>query len=78
MNQIDDRKLDNRLEKKQCLAFSCCFFIILQIQELVHESQAYKDLREFEKRLDSVIASKCLDMKEILKGPMKVKIRPTL
>uniref|UniRef100_H2ZB18 Uncharacterized protein n=1 Tax=Ciona savignyi TaxID=51511 RepID=H2ZB18_CIOSA len=43
------------------------------IQDLVPESQAYMDLLAFERKLDSTIMRKRLDIQEALKRPVKVK-----
>ena len=45
-----------------------------KIRQLVPESQAYMDLLAFERKLDSVISRKKLDIQEALKRPMKVVI----
>lgn len=39
---------------------------------MVPESQAYMDLLSFEKRLDTTIARKRLEIQEALKRPLKV------
>merc|ERR1712110_139108 len=44
-----------------------------QVRELVPESQAYMDLLAFERKLDSTIMRKRLDIQEALKRPMKQK-----
>ena len=44
------------------------------MRELVPESQAYMDLLSFERKLDSTIMRKRLDIQEALKRPMKVGI----
>ncbi|XP_040563589.1 brahma-associated protein of 60 kDa [Lepeophtheirus salmonis] len=44
-----------------------------RVRDLVPESQAYMDLLSFEKRLDSTIMRKRLDIQEALKRPMKLK-----
>ena len=46
--------------------------MILQVRDLVPESQAYMDLLSFERKLDSTIMRKRLDIQEALKRPMKV------
>ena len=43
-----------------------------QVRDLVPESQAYMDLLAFERKLDSTIMRKRLDIQEALKRPMKV------
>ena len=45
------------------------------MRDLVPESQAYMDLLNFEKKLDSTITRKKLEIQEALKRPMKVKRR---
>jgi len=42
------------------------------VRDLVPESQAYMDLLSFERKLDSTITRKRLDIQEALKRPMKV------
>ena len=49
---------------------------VLQVRDLVPESQAYMDLLAFERKLDATITRKRLDIQEALKRPMKVCIRP--
>merc|ERR1719151_174233 len=44
-----------------------------KVRELVPESQAYMDLLSFERKLDSTIMRKRLDIQEALKRPMKQK-----
>jgi len=44
-----------------------------KVRELVPESQAYMDLLAFERKLDSTIMRKRLDIQEALKRPMKQK-----
>ncbi|XP_022079739.1 SWI/SNF-related matrix-associated actin-dependent regulator of chromatin subfamily D member 1-like isoform X2 [Acanthaster planci] len=44
-----------------------------RVRELVPESQAYMDLLAFERKLDSTIMRKRLDIQEALKRPMKQK-----
>ena len=44
-----------------------------KVRELVPESQAYMDLLAFERKLDSTIMRKRLDIQEALKRPMKHK-----
>lgn len=44
-----------------------------KIRDLVPESQAYMDLLAFERKLDSTIMRKRLDIQEALKRPMKQK-----
>merc|ERR1719340_110636 len=44
-----------------------------KVRELVPESQAYMDLLAFERKLDSTIMRKRLDIQEALKTPMKQK-----
>lgn len=44
-----------------------------KLRELVPESQAYMDLLSFERKLDSTIMRKRLDIQEVLKKPMKQK-----
>merc|ERR1719216_322310 len=46
-----------------------------KVRELVPESQAYMDLLAFERKLDSTIMRKRLDIQEALKRPMKQKIK---
>lgn len=46
---------------------------LTQVRELVPESQAYMDLLAFERKLDSTIMRKRLDIQEALKRPMKQK-----
>uniref|UniRef100_A0A672JU51 SWI/SNF-related matrix-associated actin-dependent regulator of chromatin subfamily D member 3-like n=1 Tax=Sinocyclocheilus grahami TaxID=75366 RepID=A0A672JU51_SINGR len=46
---------------------------LLQIRELVPESQAYMDLLAFERKLDQTIMRKRVDIQEALKRPMKQK-----
>lgn len=46
--------------------------LLLQIRELVPESQAYMDLLAFERKLDQTIMRKRVDIQEALKRPMKV------
>lgn len=43
------------------------------MRDLVPESQAYMDLLAFERKLDSTIMRKRLDIQEALKRPMKQK-----
>ncbi|CAK8683494.1 unnamed protein product [Clavelina lepadiformis] len=43
------------------------------VRDLVPESQAYMDLLSFERKLDSTIMRKRLDIQEALKRPVKVK-----
>ena len=43
-----------------------------QIRELVPESQAYLDLLAFERKLDSTLLRKRLEITEALKRPSKV------
>ncbi|GBO05385.1 Brahma-associated protein [Araneus ventricosus] len=43
-----------------------------KVRDLVPESQAYMDLLTFERKLDSTIMRKRLDIQEALKRPMKV------
>lgn len=45
-----------------------------KVRDLVPESQAYMDLLTFERKLDSTIMRKRLDIQEALKRPMKVII----
>jgi SWI/SNF-related matrix-associated actin-dependent regulator of chromatin subfamily D len=45
----------------------------LQVRDLVPESQAYMDLLSFERKLDSTIMRKRLDIQEALKRPNKHK-----
>ena len=45
----------------------------VQVRDLVPESQAYMDLLAFERKLDSTIMRKRLDIQEALKRPMKVR-----
>lgn len=47
-----------------------------KVRDLVPESQAYMDLLAFERKLDSTIMRKRLDIQEALKRPMKVGIVP--
>merc|ERR1712202_96365 len=44
-----------------------------KVRELVPESQAFMDLLAFERKLDSTIMRKRLDIQEALKRPQKVK-----
>merc|ERR1719361_965163 len=44
-----------------------------KVRELVPEPQAYMDLLAFERKLDSTIMRKRLDIQEALKRPMKQK-----
>merc|ERR1719318_1128920 len=44
-----------------------------KVRELVPESQAYMDLLAFERKLDTTIMRKRLDIQEALKRPMKLK-----
>ena len=44
-----------------------------RVRDLVPESQAYMDLLAFERKLDSTIMRKRLDIQEALKRPMKQK-----
>ena len=44
-----------------------------KVRELVPESQAYMDLLAFDRKLDSTIMRKRLDIQEALKRPMKQK-----
>ena len=53
--------------------FSRIFFRFFKVRELVPESQAYMDLLAFERKLDSTIMRKRLDIQEALKRPMKQK-----
>lgn len=48
-----------------------------KVRDLVPESQAYMDLLTFERKLDSTIMRKRLDIQEALKRPMKVIIVTT-
>jgi len=48
--------------------------ISVKVRDLVPESQAYMDLLSFERKLDSTITRKRLDIQEALKRPMKVLI----
>lgn len=54
-----------------CLSPAATLFL-LQIRELVPESQAYMDLLAFERKLDQTIMRKRVDIQEALKRPMKV------
>lgn len=45
----------------------------MKVRDLVPESQAYMDLLAFERKLDSTIMRKRLDIQEALKRPMKQK-----
>jgi len=45
-----------------------------KVRQLVPESQSYMDLLALERKLDSTIARKKLDIQESLKRPMKVSI----
>ena len=47
--------------------------LLIQVRELVPESQAYMDLLAFERKLDSTIMRKRLDIQEALKRPVKVR-----
>ena len=49
-----------------------CLLNCGQVRDLVPESQAYMDLLSFERKLDSTIMRKRLDIQEALKRPMKV------
>jgi SWI/SNF-related matrix-associated actin-dependent regulator of chromatin subfamily D len=49
------------------------FVGLLQVRDLVPESQAYMDLLAFERKLDATIMRKRLDIQEALKRPMKVR-----
>ena len=55
-----------------CLTEPCATLFLLQIRELVPESQAYMDLLAFERKLDQTIMRKRVDIQEALKRPMKV------
>lgn len=44
-----------------------------KIRDLVPESQSYMDLLTFERKLDSTIMRKRLDIQEALKRPIKIK-----
>ena len=50
------------------------FIVILyqKVRDMVPESQAYMDLLSFEKRLDTTIARKRLEIQEAVKRPLKV------
>lgn len=50
------------------------FDVILfqKVRDMVPESQAYMDLLSFEKRLDTTIARKRLEIQEAVKRPLKV------
>ena len=43
-----------------------------KVRDMVPESQAYMDLLSFEKRLDTTIARKRLEIQEAVKRPLKV------
>ena len=62
--------LKNSLKKKKRLADK---ILPQKVRELVPESQAYMDLLAFERKLDSTIMRKRLDIQEALKRPMKQK-----
>jgi len=59
-----------RLRKKPKIADK---ILSQKIRQLVPESQAYMDLLAFERKLDTVISRKKLDIQEALKRPMKQK-----
>jgi SWI/SNF-related matrix-associated actin-dependent regulator of chromatin subfamily D len=58
------------LKKKKKLADK---ILPQKVRDLVPESQAYMDLLAFERKLDSTIMRKRLDIQEALKRPMKQK-----
>lgn len=47
--------------------------MLLQVRDLVPESQAYMDLLAFERKLDATIMRKRMDIQEALKRPIKVQ-----
>lgn len=59
-----------QLKKKKKLADK---ILPQKVRDLVPESQAYMDLLAFERKLDSTIMRKRLDIQEALKRPMKQK-----
>ena len=46
--------------------------LLQKVRDMVPESQAYMDLLSFEKRLDTTIARKKLEIQEAVKRPLKV------
>lgn len=46
--------------------------VFQKVRDMVPESQAYMDLLSFEKRLDTTIARKKLEIQEAVKRPLKV------
>ena len=46
---------------------------MVQVRDLVPESQAYMDLLAFERKLDATIARKRLEIQEVLRRPLKEK-----
>ena len=50
----------------------CSVFWCMKVRDMVPESQAYMDLLSFEKRLDSTIMRKKLEIQEAMKRPLKV------
>ena len=63
LNETMNKRI-NHINQINCLT---------QVRELVPESQAYMDLLAFERKLDSTIMRKRLDIQEALKRPMKQK-----
>lgn len=49
---------------------------LVQIRDLVPESQAYMDLLAFERKLDQTIARKRMEIQEAIKKPITVKFPP--
>ncbi len=45
--------------------------LLIQVRELVPESQAYMDLLAFERKLDATIQRKRLEIQEVIRRPMK-------
>jgi len=68
--QNDMRSKQNYQSKKKKLADKV---LPQNVRDLVPESQAYMDLLAFERKLDSTIMRKRLDIQESLKRPVKVK-----
>ncbi|XP_071812020.1 SWI/SNF-related matrix-associated actin-dependent regulator of chromatin subfamily D member 1-like isoform X2 [Apostichopus japonicus] len=68
--QMEAQKKSQSARKKRRMADKV---LPLQIRHLVPESQAYMDLLAFERKLDSTIMRKRLDIQEALKRPMKQK-----
>ncbi|XP_046846728.1 SWI/SNF-related matrix-associated actin-dependent regulator of chromatin subfamily D member 1-like isoform X1 [Xenia sp. Carnegie-2017] len=72
-SQVDRKRPDpksNRRVKKRKVGDKV---LPQRVQELVPESQAYMDLLAFERKLDSTIMRKRLDIQEALKRPVKQK-----